>query len=122
MARFTAFQAGLKALAVSGRSFRIAAVLLRPSTLGAVAHPRPSAPTDVAYRGEIWTDGRGSATVHLPTEADLLAPSLEYELRLDPLTSARVTAGLEYGRFTIETDQPYVKVAWQVSRRTGVPR
>ena len=80
--------------------------------------PPPSTPTDVAYRGEIWTDGRGSATAHLPAEADLLRPPLEYELRLDPPSSARVTAELEDGCFTIETDEPYVKVAWKVSRRT----
>lgn len=81
--------------------------------------PRRSTPSEfVAFRGEIWTDGRGSATVHLPAEADLLTPPLEYELRLDPPSSARVTAELEDGRFTIETDQPYVKVAWQVRRRT----
>lgn len=84
--------------------------------------PRPSTPTEsVAYRGEIWTDGRGSATAQLPAAADLLRPRLEYELRLDPPSSARVTAELEDGRFTIETDEPYVKVAWQVRRRTVAP-
>jgi hypothetical protein len=74
----------------------------------------------VAYHGEVWTDGRGFATVRLPNEAGPLEPPLEYELRdLDPPSSARVTADLEDGRFTIATDEPHVKVAWRI---TGHPR
>ncbi len=70
----------------------------------------------VAYHGEIWTDGRGYATVRLPSEATSLEPPLEYELRdLDPPSSARVTAELEDGSFTIATDQPHVKVAWRIT-------
>ncbi|HET8752613.1 MAG TPA: hypothetical protein VFM43_08830 [Gaiellaceae bacterium] len=72
----------------------------------------------VAYHGEVWTDGRGFATVRLPAGGGPLEPPLEYELRdLDPPSSARVTAELEDGRFTIATDQPHVKVAWRISRR-----
>jgi len=78
---------------------------------------------NVAYHGEIWTDGRGFATVRLPAEAGPLEPPLKYELRnLDPPTTARVTAELEDGRFTIATGQPYVKVAWRISRRKGEPQ
>jgi len=69
----------------------------------------------IVFAGEVWTDGRGYATVRLSPE---LEPPFEYELRdLDPPSTARVTAGLENGRFTIETDQPHVKVAWRVSGR-----
>jgi hypothetical protein len=76
-----------------------------------------------AYHGEVWTDGSGFATVSLPAEAGSLEPPLEYELRdLDPPSSARVTAELERGRFTIATDQPHVKVAWRISRRKEEPR
>jgi hypothetical protein len=72
----------------------------------------------VAYHGEVWTDGRGFATVRLPDEAGPLEPPLEYELRdVDPASSARVTAELEDGCFTIATAQPHVKVAWRISRR-----
>jgi hypothetical protein len=75
-----------------------------------------------AYHGEIWTDGRGFATVRLPDEAGLLEPPFEYELRdLEPSSSARVTAELEKGRFTIATDQPHVRVAWRISRRLPAP-
>jgi len=73
---------------------------------------------DVAYHGEVWTDGRGFATVRLPADAKALQPPLEYELRdLDPASTARVTAELEDGHFTIATHQPHVKVAWRISRR-----
>jgi hypothetical protein len=73
---------------------------------------------DSAYHGEVWTDGSGFATVHLPAEAGPLTPPLDYELRdLDPPSRARVTSELEDGRFTIATDQPHVKVAWRISRR-----
>src|SRR5262245_63929174 len=85
-----------------------------------VAHPpHASSPVTVAYHGEVWTDARGYATVELPSEADLhLVSPLEYELRdLEPPTSARITAELEHGRFTIATDQPHVKVAWRISGR-----
>ena len=79
--------------------------------------------TSVAYHGEVWTDGSGFATVHLPAGAATLEPPLEYELRdLEPPSSARVTAELENGRFTIATAQPPVKVAWRVSRREEEPR
>ena len=76
-----------------------------------------ASPADtVAYHGEVWTDARGYATVRLPAEAGPLEPPLEYELRdLEPPSSARITAELEDGRFTLATDQPHVKVAWRVS-------
>jgi hypothetical protein len=84
-----------------------------------VAHsPKPAARESASYHGEVWTDARGYATVRLPAEARPLEPPLEYELRdLEPPTSARITADLEDGRFTITTDQPHVKVAWRISGR-----
>jgi hypothetical protein len=84
-----------------------------------MARSRKSAAAQTAsYHGEVWTDARGHATVTLPAEAELLDPPLEYELRdLEPPTSARITAELEDGRFTIATDQPHVKVAWRISGR-----
>ena len=80
---------------------------------------KPPAPETVAYDGEVWTDERGYATVRLPAEGGALEPPLEYELRdLEPPSSARITAGLENGRFTVVTEQPYVKVAWRISGRS----
>jgi hypothetical protein len=81
-----------------------------------MAHASPSAPKPSSYHGEVWTDARGFATVRLPAEAVPLEPPLAYELRdLEPPSSARVTAELDNGRFTIATDQPHVKVAWRVT-------
>jgi hypothetical protein len=78
----------------------------------------PLAPETASYHGAVWTDARGYATVRLPSEAGLLEPPLEYELRdLEPPTSARITAELKDGRFTIATDQPHVKIAWRISGR-----
>jgi len=76
----------------------------------------PSAPT--SYHGEVWTDARGFATVRLPVEVDPPQPPLEYELRdLEPASTARVTAELRDGRFTIQSDRPHMKVAWRISGR-----
>jgi hypothetical protein len=70
----------------------------------------------VRYHGEVWTDARGYATVRLPGDLAQLGPPLEYELRdLEPPSTARVTAELRDGRFTIATDQPHVKVAWRLT-------
>ena len=82
-----------------------------------MARPPHSPPADtVAYHGEVWTDARGYATVRLPADAGPLEPPLEYELRdLEPPSNARITAGLENGRFTLATEQPHVKVAWRIS-------
>jgi hypothetical protein len=88
-----------------------------------MAHSAKSPATSPAsYHGEVWTDGRGYATVRLPAEAGPLEPPLEYELRdLEPPSIARVTAELKDGRFTIATEQPHVKVAWRVSEASGRP-
>jgi len=78
----------------------------------------PSTQDTVAYHGEVWTDGRGYATVRLPAEAGPLEPPLEYALRdLEAQSSVRVSAELEDGRFTIQTDEPHVKVAWRIRGR-----
>ena len=84
-----------------------------------MAPAKPSARKPSSYHGEVWTDARGFATVRLPIEAAPLKPPFAYELRdLEPPSTARITAELENGRFTIATDQPHVKVAWRV---TGHP-
>jgi hypothetical protein len=81
--------------------------------------PSHAAPAEaVSSHGEVWTDARGYATVSLPPHAGPILPPFEYELRdLEPPTSARVTAELRDGRFTIATEQPHVKVAWRISGR-----
>jgi hypothetical protein len=86
--------------------------------------PRSWPEDTIAYHGEVWTDARGFATVNLPPEAASLLPPFEYELRdLEPASSARISAGLEHGRFTVATAEPHVKVAWRISgrRSAGYP-
>ena len=84
---------------------------------------KPPAPKTVAYHGEIWTDGRGYATVRLPAGAGRLLPPLEYELRdLEAHGSVRLSAELKGGRFAIETDEPHVKVAWRITGRKEQPQ
>lgn len=74
----------------------------------------------VAYHGEIWTDGRGLAVVVLPPEARQLRPPLDYRLEpTEPLVAATVTAELENGRFAIKTNEPHVKVTWQIVSRAS---
>ena len=75
-----------------------------------------------AYHGEVWTDGRGYATVKVPAGAERLAPPLEYQLcELDPHGDARITAELRDGQFTLRTNEPHVKVAWRISGRAVRP-
>ena len=72
------------------------------------------------FGGEIWTDARGRATVVLPTRGRELESGLQYELEyaLKPLIGGgktRVAAELAGGCFLIESDEPHVKVAWQLT-------
>jgi hypothetical protein len=79
--------------------------------------PHSSSADTASYHGEVWTDARGYATVRLPAGAGL-KPPFDYELRdLEPASSARITAGLKNGRFTIATGEPHVKVAWRIRQR-----
>ena len=126
-AAFTASRRGLRALA--GRSAASAlsdcgrALTTSGHAPGMARSPKPPVPDLVAYHGEVWTDGRGYATVRLPAEAGPLESPLEYDLRdLEPSSSARVTAELEDGSFTIATAEPHVKVAWRISGRQPAGR
>jgi len=81
-----------------------------------MSHPLESPAESTDYHGEVWTDGRGYATVTLPAAAPL--PPVEYALQpLGGEISVRIAVELREGRFTIATDHPHVKVAWRISRR-----
>jgi hypothetical protein len=72
----------------------------------------------IAYRGEIWTDGRGRAVVVLPAAARTLNGPFDYLLEpAEASVAAAVTSELTNGRFTITTDEPHVKVTWRVTLR-----
>ncbi len=76
-----------------------------------------------SFSGEVWTDARGYATVTLPRAGWRLHGDVEYELRPKPHhVTAVIAAELLDGRFTIETDEPHVKVAWRVSGRRPKPQ
>lgn len=84
---------------------------------------RPGDSDEIGYSGEVWTDARGYATVSLPRSVGRLHGSLDYELRsATPGVAAVIAAQLVDGRFTIETDEPHVKVAWRVTGRRPQPR
>jgi hypothetical protein len=73
----------------------------------------------VSFHGEVWTDARGQATVSLPWDSYLPQAELEYALRpIDGDSEVRVVSGLRDGRFTLATDQPHVKVAWRIHRKS----
>ncbi len=72
--------------------------------------------TAISFRGEVWTDARGRATVSLPRDAYPPRSELEYALHpIEAVTGVRLAAELREGRFSIETDEPHVKVAWRIT-------
>ena len=69
---------------------------------------------EAEYSGEVWTDARGYATVHV-RDLVRLHGNLRYELLpFTPNVHVEIAAELIDGRFTIATDEPHVKVAWRV--------
>jgi hypothetical protein len=69
------------------------------------------------YRGSVRTDAKGFATVRMPGYFDALNRTFEYQLTVVGRTFARavVWQEIERNRFVIRTDEPRVKVSWQVS-------
>lgn len=70
------------------------------------------------YHGVVETDEEGEATVVLPEYFETLNRDVRYQLTpVGTLAQAAVTEEIKENRFTLRTDQPGVKVCWQV---TGV--
>ena len=68
------------------------------------------------YSGETTTDTDGKATVVLPDYFEALNRAFRYQLTvIGKLAQATVASEIEDNRFTIKTDQPDVKVSWQVT-------
>jgi hypothetical protein len=64
----------------------------------------------------VWTDSTGRAVVVLPPFVRTHRAGFDY--RLTPIASncsATVAEQIVDDRFTVATDQPHVKVAWQVT-------
>jgi hypothetical protein len=67
------------------------------------------------FDGVVWTDAAGYAEVTLPHYAPAVAARFRYELTpMRPHVRAVVAAELAGNRFTIQTDEPHVKVAWRL--------
>jgi hypothetical protein len=68
------------------------------------------------YSGETTTDTEGQATVVLPDYFEALNRAFRYQLTvIGKLAQATVASEIEDNRFIIKTDQPGVKVSWQVT-------
>jgi hypothetical protein len=68
------------------------------------------------YSGEAVTDSEGNATIALPDYFGALNRDFRYQLTvIGKFAQAIVASGIENNRFTIKTDQPDVKVSWQVT-------
>jgi hypothetical protein len=70
------------------------------------------------YNDNVTTDATGEATVTLPAYFEALNQDFRYQLTvLGRFAQAIVAREIRNNQFTIKTDQPHVKVSWQV---TGV--
>ncbi|MEV6115941.1 hypothetical protein AB0L59_26410 [Streptomyces sp. NPDC052109] len=70
------------------------------------------------YTGVVETDDVGEATVVLPDYFEALNRDFRYQLTpVGSLAQVAVTNEIKGNRFTVRTDQPGIKVSWQV---TGV--
>ncbi len=68
------------------------------------------------YNGNIITDTEGNATVVLPGYFEALNADFRYQLTvIGKLAQAAVAGEIESNRFTVKTNQPNVKVSWQVT-------
>jgi hypothetical protein len=71
------------------------------------------------YNGNVTTDRRGFATIRMPKWFQALNRRFRYQLTIVGKRgwNARVVKPIAQNRFTIQSDEPRVKVSWQV---TGV--
>ena len=75
-----------------------------------------------SYSGEVWTGDNGRAVVVLPPFVRTHGAGFDYELTPICSTSAAVVAEEIVDHiFTIESDEPHVKVAWRVTPLREIP-
>jgi len=68
------------------------------------------------YDGNITTDAKGHAVVELPAYFTALNSDYRYQLTvIGRFARAIVSSEIKNNRFTIKTDEPQVKVSWQVT-------
>ncbi|NCX95800.1 MAG: hypothetical protein EBX41_05200, partial [Chitinophagia bacterium] len=68
------------------------------------------------YSGNATTDASGTATVTLPSYFEALNQDFRYQLTvIGSFAQAIISKEVSHNRFEIKTNQPNVKVSWQVS-------
>jgi hypothetical protein len=68
------------------------------------------------YNGNVTTDANGEASVTLPDYFEALNQDFRYQLTvIGQFAQAIVAQEIRNNQFTIKTDQPRVKVSWQVT-------
>ena len=68
------------------------------------------------YNGNVTTDANGEASVTLPEYLEALNQDFRYQLTvIGQFAQAIVAQEIRNNQFTIKTDQPRVKVSWQVT-------
>jgi len=68
------------------------------------------------YNGNIVTDGEGFAVVEMPDWFEPLNSDFRYQLTvIGSFARAMVAEELRDGAFVIQTDEPNIKVSWQVT-------
>jgi hypothetical protein len=69
------------------------------------------------YDGIVVTDGRGFATVRMPRWFQKLNRTFRYQLTIvgRSFAQAIIWSPIAHNRFTIRTNQPRVKISWQVT-------
>lgn len=68
------------------------------------------------YSGNVETDDRGEAVIRLPDYFEDLNKDFTYQLTvIDQFANAIVSEEIRDNSFTVRTDQPNVKVSWQVA-------
>jgi hypothetical protein len=105
-------------LSVSGtKNFAIPNPVYPSKTLYHAAIESPL-PMNV-YTGNVRTDGRGFAAVRLPDYFAAINRDFRYQLTVVGRSFARAIVWREIAgnRFTIRTDEPNVKVSWQVTAK-----
>jgi hypothetical protein len=69
------------------------------------------------YNGNVTTNGKGFATVTMPRWFQALNRTFRYQLTIIGTRgwNARVVQQIAHNRFTLQSDQPKVRVSWQVT-------
>ncbi len=75
------------------------------------------------YNGNIVIDENGEVVVKLPDYFNALNQDFRYQLTvIGAFAQAIVSEEVQKNRFKIKSSKPNVKVSWQVSEKTPMPK